>query len=273
MKKEILRKIVGLVFGRKILQPFFELLHRVSLLGMNFGFSDLRGSGEIFVIKYLARKLQNANGPILVFDVGANLGFWSQALLKNFKNPVNLFAFEPSQRTFYELKNNLKTANNFPEGTGISVFNIGFSDTEGVSILHSDKDFSGIASLYERNLSHVKVDLNGKEEVNLKTLDSFCLEQRISKIHLLKLDTEGHELNILKGAKRIIESSSIDFIQFEFGGCNVDSRTYFQDFFYFLNPKYKIYRICKDGLREIRSYNEYLEIFTTINYLAELRKT
>lgn len=66
----------------------------------------------------------------------------------------------------------------------------------------------------------------------------------------------------------MINDKRIDAIQFEFGGCNIDSRTFFQDFFYLLKDNYKIYRVLKDGLLEMPIYKETYEIFITINYLA-----
>ena len=66
----------------------------------------------------------------------------------------------------------------------------------------------------------------------------------------------------------MINDKRIDAIQFEFGGCNIDSRTFFQDFFYLLKDHYKIYRVLKDGLLEMPIYKETYEIFITINYLA-----
>jgi hypothetical protein len=106
------------------------------------------------------------------------------------------------------------------------------------------------------------------EEIKLTTIDLYCKKNNIEQIHFLKLDIEGHELNALNGAKNMIEKGKIDFIQFEFGGCNIDSRTYFQDFYYILKDKYKIYRILKDGIYELPDYKETYEIFITINYLA-----
>ena len=72
----------------------------------------------------------------------------------------------------------------------------------------------------------------------------------------------------MNGAKQMINDKRIDAIQFEFGGCNIDSRTFFQDFFYLLKDHYKIYRVLKDGLLEMPIYKETYEIFITINYLA-----
>ncbi|MFN8245330.1 MAG: hypothetical protein U0T56_02965 [Ferruginibacter sp.] len=83
------------------------------------------------------------------------------------------------------------------------------------------------------------------------------------------MDVEGHELSCLKGASTMIKNGAIDFIQFEFGGCNIDSRTYLQDFWYLLHDQYNFYRIVKDGLMPIEQYNERWEIFKNINFLLE----
>lgn len=64
----------------------------------------------------------------------------------------------------------------------------------------------------------------------------------------------------------------IDYIQFE-TGCNVDSRTYFRDFFYLLEQKYKIYRVLKDGFYPIKKYGWEHEIFVGANYLAVRKNT
>lgn len=88
----------------------------------------------------------------------------------------------------------------------------------------------------------------------------------------MKLDVEGHELAVLKGGKQMLDDGKIHVIQFEFGGCNIDSRTYFQDFFYLLSPGFRIYRIVKDGLFPIEEYSEDLEVFKTTNYLCISKK-
>ena len=66
----------------------------------------------------------------------------------------------------------------------------------------------------------------------------------------------------------MLESRAIAIIQFEFGNCNIASRTYFQDFYYLLEPNYRIYRILGHGLRPVRGYRESQEVFLTTNYLA-----
>jgi hypothetical protein len=59
---------------------------------------------------------------------------------------------------------------------------------------------------------------------------------------------------------------------FEFGGCNIDSRTYFQDFFYLLQDQYDISRIVRDGIYKIEKYKEIYELFRNSNFLAESKK-
>jgi hypothetical protein len=109
--------------------------------------------------------------------------------------------------------------------------------------------------------------MSSVEKIILKKLDDYCAENGINEIHFLKMDIEGHEFKCLEGAKRMLNAG-----KFEFGGCNIDSRTFFQDFWYLLHDKYKIYRIVKNGLVLISSYNERLEIFKNINFFAERKK-
>ena len=82
------------------------------------------------------------------------------------------------------------------------------------------------------------------------------------------MDIEGHELDALRGFGEALKH--IDVIQFEFGGCNIDTRTFFQDFWYFFQKEgFEIYRITPFDLVKIESYQESEEYFVTTNYLAK----
>jgi methyltransferase, FkbM family len=246
------------------LQKFYRFLLKCSLYGLNYGEGvDFRHSGELNVLKYIRKKLDNQQ-KIVIFDVGANVGNYSKCLSDLFyTNETAIYSFEPSGKTFE------KFIENTSDVTNIIPNNIGFSDIEETRMLFTDNEASGLASVYQRNLEYFDITMNLSETIKLTTIDKYCESHQIDKIHFLKLDIEGHELNALKGAARMINEGRINFIQFEFGGCNINSKTYFQDFYYLLKDKYRIYRILKNGIYEISKYEEILEIFITVNYFAE----
>ena len=83
----------------------------------------------------------------------------------------------------------------------------------------------------------------------------------------MKIDVEGHELDVLKGFGDLIVKTKL--VQFEFGGTNIDTRTFFQDFWYFFTKKnFRIYRISPKGKILINKYDEKHEYFLTTNYIA-----
>ncbi len=246
---------------KKALQPLHIRLHRAAKVGMNYwGGAEVAGSGERWALKHAAAKLHDVQHPV-VFDVGANNGDFTQAALVAFPRAVLVHAFEPSPtaaRTF------LETVGNDPL---VKLHRFGFSDETGVAMLHAPTSGSSIATLHATTF-----EMQGRalvvDRIELRTVDGFCQEQGIERIHYLKVDTEGHELSVLKGAHEMIEQGKVDFIQFEFGECHLDSRVYFRDLFTFLSPRYLVHRILPEGIWPLPAYAPDLEIFHTANYLA-----
>jgi len=254
--------IANAINGSKRFQNLFQYLFKSALTGMNYGNGgDFNESGELNVLKLLNLNLDKEK-VITIFDVGGNVGNYSTILAEVFGSKATIHSFEPSKKTFEIFLETTKNIQN------IIPNNIGLSDAENHQLLFTNKDGSGLASVYRRKLDHFGISMDMSEEIKLSTVDMYCKANNINRIHFLKLDIEGHELRALNGAKEMINNKKVDYIQFEFGGCNIDSRTYFQDFYYLLEENYKIYRILKDGLFEIKTYKETLEIFITINYLA-----
>ena len=130
---------------------------------------------------------------------------------------------------------------------------------------------SGMSSLYQRKLEHFGFEMENTETIKLTTLDEYCVKNNVDWIDYLKMDVEGHEYDVLLGSKNMLESKKIGIIQYEFGGCNIDSRTYFQDFWYLLNKNYDIFRLLKNGLQKIKQYEEEQERFLTSTFLSVLK--
>lgn len=254
-----------MILGNSYLQFFFKLLFKFSLKGLNYGRgANFRTSGELFVLNFVKNKFKK-NNEIVIFDVGGNIGNYSKELVNVFNENATIHAFEPSKFTFIEFTNTTKKFKN------IKANNFGLSDSENNQTLYSNYDGSSLASIYKRKLDHFEIEMDKSEDIKLSTIDIYCESNNIYRINFLKLDIEGHELKALQGAEKMLSNKKIDIIQFEFGGCNIDSRTYFKDFYYLFKDNYKIYRILSNGLLELPKYKETYEIFTTVNYLAVLR--
>lgn len=260
---KITRIILKNRIGEKQYQRLFEDLYLIALRGMNIGGgSEIESSGEKNALFYIKNTLKESD-KLVIFDVGANVGIYTILLNEVFSENSTIFSFEPSRITFDRLNSKTKHFKN------LNLLNFGFGNSNSFLTLYYNKEESGLASVYNRRLDHFNIKMDLKEEIEIKTIDSFCEENNINKIHFLKLDIEGHELSALSGAAKMLNSHKIDFIQFEFGGCNIDSRTYFQDFYYLLSEDFYIYRIVIDGLCKIEQYKEMYEAFITTNYLAE----
>ena len=218
-------------------------------------------SGEIQVCELLKKINKN---HLIIFDVGANKGEYSKMIIDNLDKKKTLHVFEPAKVTFNILKQNFKS-----NDSNIILNNYGIGEFEESKTLFYDKQGSGKASVYNRKLDHFNIYFNKNEIIKLNTIDNYCIENKINTIDLLKLDIEGHEYKALMGGEKMFSKNLILLVQFEFGGCNIDSRSFFQDFFYFFK-KYNmtICRICPKNLVAVTNYNEIYEHFRTTNYLA-----
>lgn len=265
-KKQLVNFLLSPIAGKKWSQPFFQGLYRLGLHGMNFNRGgNIHSSGELITLEYV--KNSSKNKELVIFDVGANSGQYGQLVLNVFKDqPVKLYSFEPQQSAYTLLQDNLGSS------SSVKLFNIGLSNKKETATIFSSVEGSTMASLHKRRLEHYNIEVETTSEVNLDTIDSFCEVHEIEVIDFLKIDVEGHELKTLQGAKRMIESGKIKRIQFEFGGASIDSRVFFQDFWYLLKDKYQINRIVQNGFYPINRYKEGCEIFLNVNYFAELKR-
>lgn len=228
--------------------------------------SQGKGWGSVSIneeIRQISSLIDWRNLDFAIFDVGANVGYWSLEAAEIFPN-AQIYAFEPSRHTFEVLSSATASAKR------IIPLNLAIADKTGTAILYSDKELSGLASLRNRRLEHFDIHLDNSEEIETITLDQIVKQLKtIPKI--LKIDAEGLELEILNSGESYV--TKIPIVQFEFGGSNLDSQTTFQDFWYFFADKgFEIYRITPSGPRKLINYSELDEIYLTTNFIA-VRKT
>lgn len=231
-------------------------LEKAAGLARGKGFGSYSVKQEVnLALKALGRT------PQLVIDGGGNAGEYAAAVHK--RAPMcEIVIFEPAGFNVDRMNRRFK---NIPS---IRVEANGLSDSARSATLFANEEGSGVASLSRRNLEHLGIEFNHQEEISLVAFDDFWRENLACRpIDLLKLDIEGHELQALHGAEASLLRTKV--IQFEFGGCNIDSRTYFQDFYYLLKGlDFEIFRISPIGVEKIRKYSADLESFTTTNFLG-----
>ena len=83
-------------------------------------------------------------------------------------------------------------------------------------------------------------------EVPVTTVDLFLKKRGIERVDLMKVDVEGLELSVLKGAKDAFAADRIQMVQFEFSELDVYARTFFHDFKELLR-NFEFYRILDNG--------------------------
>lgn len=227
-----------------------------------------RGKGYgAFSIQQEVKLIQQflASEPTLAVDIGGNIGEYTAELRK--KNPcLEIHIFEPSAVNVNKLKVR------FNDDERIHLVPMAVSEKSGEAILFSDQPGSGLGSLSKRKLDHYNIKFDEKEAVKTIKFEEYWKNQLQSRIiDLVKIDVEGYELSVLNGFGDAIKVTRV--IQFEFGGCNIDTRVFFQDFWYFFKQyEFDIYRITPFGPDEIRRYDESEEVFMVTNYIAVNRR-
>lgn len=257
--KNVLIRLSGNRYAQQMLERRVPTLQYLMGIGAGAG---VRSSGEKAIFGLLQSRCE---APYCIFDVGANKGQYLKLILDEMSGlDINVHCFEPGHETYRVLKQSIKTDRR------VKLNNAGIGREDGRAVLHYDVPGSTMASLTKRDLGDRPVAFDGAEEVEIRTIDTYCQEHEIEHIDLLKIDIEGNELDAFAGAKRMLEAKAISIVAFEFGGCNIDTRTFVRDFWgIFHGVGFSLYRITPSGyLHPISAYRETLEQFRTMNFVA-----
>jgi FkbM family methyltransferase len=128
-----------------------------------------------------------------VIDAGAHLGVFSLVAAKAVAPDGKVFAFEPVPKFAAKVRRNA-LANGL---TNVEVIELGLSDTQGTAICF---DYASGTSLFRKQDAKPST----KWEVRLTTLDTWAEQSEITSIDLIKIDVEGAEIPMLRGAEKLI---------------------------------------------------------------------
>jgi len=142
-----------------------------------------------------------AAGCRVVFDVGANVGWYSLHFARLLREAGGkVYAFEPVPRTFATLKRNIEL-NDY--GDTIRPWNHAFGEKDGTATFYILR-FTGSVAASQRRL--FPDDANEAVECAITTLDGFMAAQQIERLDLMKCDVEGAELFVLRGGLKTIDA-------------------------------------------------------------------
>ena len=213
-----------------------------------FGYEVRRHSSTSSSVKepfYHFRKLLEQPQPV-IFDIGAYIGDTIKQFRSSFPESY-IHAFEPFDESFSILKNRFQNReklllNNIALGDSpLSGTKMYITQNKGSSsLLQPIKDAN---QFWEGNPLLTQKEV----EVDVTTIDSYCQKQNIKSIDILKIDVQGNEINVLKGAKQMLKEKRIKLIFTEISiAHNYKEQSEIEEIIKLLREnKYKIFNFFK----------------------------
>ncbi|NJL90237.1 MAG: FkbM family methyltransferase [Coleofasciculaceae cyanobacterium SM2_1_6] len=204
----------------------------------------------------------------VIFDIGAGAGEWTKTVLDTHSGS-QVHVFEPLTILYPELNANLGTAITNKQ----VVFNsAAVAATVGSQTFYYYENHPYYSTLFRsRPLSEEHFAMGTPQELQVLgiTLDTYCQQHQIKRIHFAKIAAEGAELEVLRGAEKLLAKGKIDYLQFEYGGTYLESGISLQAVFAYLQHyQYLVFKIQPNGLEFRPEFLPTDEDFQYANYLA-----
>ncbi len=174
------------------------------------------------IIKILEELKKKDN--FVIFDIGCFKGNFSRSLKKKIKTNSSFFLFDANPEL--EIKNFKYENIAISDKVGKSKFNLNtFFPASGSSlkgIIKNDLIWNFTRKLFSLNFTKSFKTI----EIETNTIDNYCEKNNLNEIDVLKIDTEGSELNVLLGGQKMLSKTKIILVEI------LDEKTKF-------NEKYK----------------------------------
>ncbi len=196
------------MFGKKLRSLYRRLKHKPQSQ------YEIEKAEHIFYIQYM-------QPGMVAFDVGANIGEISLLFSRFVGLQGEVHSFECSPNTFNRLRETVAISNR----KNIIQNCICLSDAIGTAELYIfDDDHASWNTMANRPLHEYGINIQpiSVEKVLTTTIDEYCESRNIQQIDLLKIDVEGAEYQVIKGASRMMHEHRIRCVVFEFGQTTFD---------------------------------------------------
>jgi FkbM family methyltransferase len=232
----LLQTFFPFLLSRSAAQRMNRTIFRVALIGMGVGECDPALPDE----RNFLRRLKLCSGVRVVMDVGANRGQYA-TIARSELPDATIYSFEPHPVSFQAIVS-------ISKGLNIRPMNVALGATPGTIQMFDHANDGG--SEHATVVSGVIEEIHGTDAkaigVDVTTVDRFMEDEAITQLDLLKIDVEGFELEVLKGAARAIEESRISAMQLEFTQINALSGVFVRDISRIL-PGYRLFRLLHNG--------------------------
>jgi FkbM family methyltransferase len=191
-------------------------------------------------------------------DAGAHTGAWTDIFLESMKAPGKGLLFEPVEALATKLRSR------FRDEDGIEVLNLALGFAPGEQVFFEAGGESQVSTLVEK-ASHSGAL---RKTISVTTVDIEVKKRKWDFVDFLKVDVEGYDLHVIRGASELLKSHRIGFIQFEYGnvwaqaGCTLAGCLDYLESF-----GYKVFLLKSSGLYEL-DYDRYGEYFGYSNFVA-----
>jgi FkbM family methyltransferase len=156
---------------------------------------------DLNIVRFWERALPSDS---IIFDIGANIGLYTLSVSRHAGATGQVFGFEAHPATFRYLQHNVASQ----PASRITIENKAVGAETGVAQI----------AFNAANPGETHMSVNGEAGVSVPmiTLDDYCRQHGISRIDYMKIDVEGYEANVLRGAAGIITASPDLLIQTEY---------------------------------------------------------
>tara|TARA_B100001540_G_scaffold150766_1_gene133599 strand:- start:304 stop:1146 length:843 start_codon:yes stop_codon:yes gene_type:complete len=233
------------IFGRKNMQSINNVFLSLTLNAKGYkNFGNFAQTGEKKFIQSISKDLK------ICIDVGANVGKYTNLLLSETNSEI--ISFEPLKEAYKELQ---KIEKEYPNRLRVFNYAIGEKNTNLELNFSDEKSEKATFSNDIDKLSFFDHEKNKKVMTDIVTLDSFLSDNssliNMSNIDLIKIDTEGFELEVIKGAKETIKNKLPKYIQLEFNWHQLFKNHSMYKFSQYLN-NYELFQILPFGEKLIK---------------------
>lgn len=216
---------------------------------------DMSLDGELWLINRVAPK------ATVFIDVGANIGAWSKVFLSKMTGPPKGFLFEPSPLAVSYLNANFRQE---IKDNLVEIIAAAVCEKSGTMDFYMEESAGETSSLISK---HSRPQAR-KISVKTTTIDAEVEKRKLRFIDFLKIDAEGYDLHVLRGAENCLKDKTVGVIQFEYNHPWANSSSTLTSALDYLGKHdYKVCLLKRDGLYNF-NYDIYGEYFHYSNFVA-----